>query len=46
MDRLAMPHQIPMRRHELLQRRVDRVEMDIGDKTVNGRVDRGGLAAM
>ena len=38
-----MPHQRLMRRHELTQRRVDRVEIDVGDEAVDGGIDAARL---
>ena len=38
-----MAHEIGVRRDELLERRVDGVEMDVGDEAVDGGVDAGRL---
>ena len=37
----AVLHEAGVRTHTYLQRRVDRIGVDIGDKSVNGRVDAG-----
>ena len=41
MDGGAMAHEILLGRHELLQRRVDVVEIDVGDEAVDAGVDAG-----
>src|SRR5262249_36488076 len=38
-----MPHQIGMRRDELLERRLDLVEINVGDESVDTGVDAGRL---
>ena len=46
MNAATMPHDIVMRDDELLQRRVDVVEVDVGDEAVESGVDAGRLVAM
>src|ERR1700744_4101739 len=43
MNGLAMTNERGTREHVLFQRRVDLVEVDIGDKAIDRRVDGGGL---
>ena len=43
MDGSAMPHQRLLRRHELPQRGVDRVEIDIGDEAIDAGIDAARL---
>ena len=44
-DGTAMLCQTVVRDHEFLQWRLDVVEIDVGDKAVEARVDAGGLRA-
>src|SRR5581483_854132 len=46
MDRAAVPHDIVVRHHELLQRRVDVVEIDIGDEAVEAGIDAARYVAV
>src|SRR5690349_5949067 len=42
----AMAHNVLPRRHELFQRRVDLVEINIGDEAVDAGVDAGGVRSV
>ncbi len=44
MNRAAMPDDVVMRGDELLQRRLDVVEIDVGDEAVDGGIDAGRFA--
>src|SRR5271169_3107464 len=44
-DRVAMADQIAMRRDELLERRVDVVEINVGDEAVDACINAGRLRA-
>src|SRR6185369_8595636 len=41
MDRVAVPHDVVMRNHKALQRRVDVIEVDVGDEAVDRGIDAG-----
>src|SRR4051812_4292680 len=43
MDRLAMPDEVRLRPHAVAQRRVDLVEMDVRDESVDGGIDAARL---
>jgi hypothetical protein len=42
-DRLAVADEVVMRPHELPQRRIDRVEKDVGEKAINTGVGAAGV---
>ena len=41
-----MPDEIAMRGDELPERRIDLVEVDVGEEAVDGRIDAAGLRTM
>jgi len=38
----AVPHEVRMGREACLERRIDIIEVNVGGKTVDGRIDAGG----
>src|SRR5260370_5729481 len=46
MNRTAVPYDVAVRGHELLERGIDVVEIDVGDEAIDAGVDAGGPFAM
>jgi hypothetical protein len=45
MNRAAVPHDVAVRGHELLERGIDVLEIDVGDEAIDAGVDAGRLFA-
>ena len=46
MDGAAVPHDIVVSDYELLEWRIDVVEVDVGDEAIDAGIDAGGFLAM
>src|SRR5262249_6647878 len=43
---VAVPHHIDVSAYKLLERRIDVVEINVGDETIDASINAGGLVAM